>query len=680
MIPALCIWVFIIIIIQATKITATSPEQNYNRTIEEALATNFYQENTIQDGMIYAQLGSFVEENKTIQSHHNLIEYKWYILPNQTFIADTNTLPTKDQYEQTNDKAEFLRTIAQTVLYTTTQTIINNPLITLWSAPNEYFGIECFQVVWTTSPICNDNIDHFIRTYIFYNKDNYANEFTTIIEQLITKWNKKQKQAICESLVHNIRYNQTEIYKDLVQECDNDIQKEYEYIQNFVHAHTDITLWLYQATTYKHMNINIYKLISMLQYMYTNAQNNNINTRRVEGYILFMQQILRNHSEIPQLYKDLSYRVNTRILMPQLQNNNQVNTLRALRTLHNWSDLLWFPGLESQVSSGVVLYDEQLYISGNQISLEERLAQNNFLRITQQETKWSWLHIQATITVPSQISTVITLYTDIDVSLENNTIIIDNITIQDNPEITQALQNLQKSNKISIAQLYQFLSDNIDIYQTSITTLCDQIQDALQEGIVQSCSIEQIVINKRINDLTQIQYKLSRNNNFQLENIQINDRTIQEKIRTIFSWTTTNNITLPLIINEIVLREDTWEENNTRRENTITSTQIRSINNTFNEFLGTTPTDIVQIQDTIIVQFTIKNITFVTIYDEQTKTISPLFFNDTKIQWVPLKIENFSIKLWANNQNQQNTFAIDPLLYIKSINEPIYNLYIQLAK
>jgi hypothetical protein len=151
-------------------------------------------------------------------------------------------------------------------------------------------------------------------------------------------------------------------------------------------------------------------------------------------------------------------------------------------------------------------------------------------------------------------------------------------------------------------------------------------------------------------------------------------------VNIVFSGVTTNNITLPLIINEIIQREDSWEQSNTRRENTITSTQIRSISNAFNEFLGTTPTDIVQIQSTIIVQFRLKGITFVTIYDEETKTLSPLFFNDTKIQWVPLKVANFSLTLSANNQNQQNTFAIDPLLYIKNINEPIYNLYIQLAQ
>lgn len=679
-IPALCIGVFIIIILQATKITATVPEQNYNTAIEQTLATSFYQENSIQNGEVSIQLGTVLQESKSFQSYNNLVEYKWYILPNQIFIADTNTLPTLNQYRQTNNHTDFLRTVAQTLLYTTTKKIVNNPQITLWTSPNKYFGIECFRVVWNTSPICNKYIDHFIHTHIFYNKEDYIEEFKNTIEQLIQKWNNRQKQAICQSLVNDIRYNQKDTYQNLIQQCSIDIQEQYEYIQSFVHAHTDIKLWLYQPTTYKYMDINTYKLISMLQDMYTNAQQNNINTRRVEWYILFMQQILRNHAEIDGLYKDLSYRINTRILMPQLQNRNQTNTLRALRTLHNWSDLLWFPGLEWQVSSWIIVYDEQLYISGNQASLEERLAQNNFLKITKQEDILSGLNIQATISIPSQISTVITLSVEMDLKLDNNVIIIENITIQDNPEITQAIQKLQESNTVSIAQLYQFLSDNIDIYQTSITTLCDQIQQSLQKATVQSCDIKQTIINKKISDITQVQYKISRNDNFQIENIQINNKTMQEKINTIFSGAITNNITLPLIINEIIQREDTWEQNNTRRENTITSIQIRSISNTFNEFLGTTPTDIVQIQNTIIVQFRLKGITFVTIYDEETRTLSPLFFNDTKIQWVPLKVANFSLRLSINNQNEQNTFAIDPLLYIKSINEPIYNLYIQLEQ
>lgn len=64
-----------------------------------------------------------------------------------------------------------------------------------------------------------------------------------------------------------------------------------------------------------------------------------------------MQQVLRNEDNIDPFYKDLSYRVNTRILMPKLKENNQTNTLRAVRTLHNGSQLLGFVGLESQVSS-----------------------------------------------------------------------------------------------------------------------------------------------------------------------------------------------------------------------------------------------------------------------------------------------------------------------------------------
>jgi hypothetical protein len=143
-----------------------------------------------------------------------------------------------------------------------------------------------------------------------------------------------------------------------------------------------------------------------------------------------------------------------------------------------------------------------------------------------------------------------------DLKLENNGIVIENITIQDNPEITQAIQRIQESTTVTIAQLYQFLSDNIDVYQTSTTTLCDQIQESLQQATVQSCDIEQTIINKKINDIRQIQYKISRNNNFQIENIQINDDTIQEKVNIVFSGVTTNNITLPLIINEIIQRED----------------------------------------------------------------------------------------------------------------------------
>lgn len=679
LLPIVTIGVFIIIIIQFTKITTTPSQQNYNTTIEQTLTTNFYQESSIKNGVIQIILGTFNSDNNIIQSHHNLIEHKWYILPNQTFITDTNILLPKEQYEQSDDKTNFLRTVAQTLLYTTTSNTLNNPKITLWTWPNKYFEIECFQVVWNMSPICNENIDHFIRTYIFYDTTNYQDETKTIIEQLLKNGNNKQKQAICQSFIDDIRYNKESIYSNLIQQCPIDIQKEYEYIKSFIHAHTDITLWLYQATTYKHMDINIYKLMSMLQYIYTNAQDNNINTRRIEWYILFMQQILRNHNSIPWIYKDLAYRINTRVIAPQLENNSQTNTLRALRTLHNGSDLLWFPWLESIVSSWIVIYDDQLYISGNEISLEERLTQNNFLKITNQEPSWSWLKIEATITVPSQISTVITLYADITIKLKNNSIIVENINIQDNPEITQAIQKIQESTELTIAKLYQFLSDNIDIYQTSITTLCDQIQESLKQGTIQSCNREQAIINKKVNDLTQLQYKISRNENFQIQNIQINDEVKQEKIQNIFSGVTTNNITLPLILNEVMLREDTWEQNTIRRENTITSTQIRSISTTFNEFLDTTPTDIVQIQDTIVVQFRIKDITFVTIYDEQTKTISPLFFNDTKIQGIPLKVENFSLSLSTKNQNQQNTFAIDPLLYIKSINEPIYNLYIQLA-
>lgn len=76
LLPIVTIGVFIIIIIQFTKITTTPSQQNYNTTIEQTLTTNFYQESSIKNGVIQIILGTFNSDNNIIQSHHNLIEHK----------------------------------------------------------------------------------------------------------------------------------------------------------------------------------------------------------------------------------------------------------------------------------------------------------------------------------------------------------------------------------------------------------------------------------------------------------------------------------------------------------------------------------------------------------------------------------------------------------------------------
>lgn len=127
------------------------------------------------------------------------------------------------------------------------------------------------------------------------------------------------------------------------------------------------------------------------------------------------------------------------------------------------------------------------------------------------------------MTVPSQVNKILHITTDIDLYIDNNQIIVESIQIDDNEQLHQSIQNIIQDSKRSLAQIYQFISDNIDIYQTQNTDICDQIEEYLKNGKVESCTLNNALIAKAIDNKTQRNYGFKRDKQFKLGTIQVDN-------------------------------------------------------------------------------------------------------------------------------------------------------------
>lgn len=188
------------------------------------------------------------------------------------------------------------------------------------------------------------------------------------------------------------------------------------------------------------------------------------------------------------------------------------------------------------------------------------------------------------------------------------------------------------------------------------------------------CSSEKIAILKE-ESLEKwnikIYYKFTLDN-FDINDIMISDKLIENEISKSLNNINTNNITITKMIWEIISYKIKETEYIQQWSNNIIITV-----EDFEKYLNIIPDDMAEWNNKIITEFKINGISFIWNYNITSKKLWPINFKyneknseykENTINKENLQINNFELYLTQDNQNQINEFSIDPIAYIKNIN------------
>ena len=138
--------------------------------------------------------------------------------------------------------------------------------------------------------------------------------------------NNKQKEKYCKNIIQYVQY--TETFTDTIQEsienCEKDTIDTYEDTKNFISINNEITNNIYTNNVQRNPLLNAYKCMSMMQLITSDMQKENINIRRIEGYINYIQSLMRK-PYLEQVYRDMNYRFINDELIPYIQQNSIKN-------------------------------------------------------------------------------------------------------------------------------------------------------------------------------------------------------------------------------------------------------------------------------------------------------------------------------------------------------------------
>ena len=236
-------------------------------------------------------------------------------------------------------------------------------------------------------------------------------------------------------------------------------------------------------------------------------------------------------------------------------------------------------------------------------------------------------------------------------------------------QINNILWIIREQKDYSIWEVYEYIHKNIKIYESNdySITPCTLIMERLEKlniewAEVLNCNWEKMNIIKWW-DENKVLYQIKMEN-YDIKSITTSSRAIHDFIDENFSWITTNATTISNIVPNIVAYQPKKIDSSILIWNSNAIIAIDDLSN----YLGVTLTDIWERSWRVAAEFKISNITFIWVYDTNTKILWPIFLRQVGEEGNedPI-IQGFSLHLTPENQNEINKFLIEPVWYLYDI-------------
>lgn len=642
-----------------------------------------------------------------IHSYNNLITYKGFTMPRWTFLYEPNEIQNIEYFNDQNYDIAELEKIINNTIFTDYNEIWSKETndITLLPLENnsieDTFFISCANQHKLFNWVCNNYINKFLNWFFVYDIDNDFPWMNKTLKNIM--WRKKYKENACIWLNNFIKYSQStpaEI-EWLFSICWKDYSETFDLIQTFIDTKKDLENRYINPNLSKYREINEYKLISYQQIIYNNLKNSIPPYEWMyKNYTNYLTNILKktDWNIINQFYYDLTYRFNNIYLIPTL-NKIKYESIQSKRDeiesiitdierINKWNNIDWYVWLKSKIiNSALEESVKEIWwnIIHNKDSSIENLLKSlkslSYLKIINEEIIENIIKINWYISIKIDWDNVAIPF-GWTFEQKNWLLIVKNFSLNTEEKqlrINEILEVIIAQKEYTIWEIYEFIQKNFKIYESNSTSItpCILIKDRLEKLKLEwldiiNCSESSInIIKWQSWNKTLYQFNLD---NFNIKEIKSTNQEIQKYINNNYIWKKTNATTISNIVEEIITYvPKTWDNKLTWNNNTLIA--ITDLN----KFLWVEIINIWEKNWRTAFEFIIKDIDLIWVYNINSKVLWPLY-----LTWVSSwtwteknpKINNFSLILSQDNQNEINKFLIDPFWYLYKIDEATITKYL----
>lgn len=633
-------------------------------------------------------------------------------MPQNVFLYDNNPIKNKEYFESWDYEISDLENFAKNILFTNTNQIKTKKRIPI-SLPIEEsisktFYLECTNNIKFFNKTCDHYIKNFIKTFFIYDISKDYDGLKKIFNNIKKT---KHKEEFCKSIKKYTLYSNdtNQSLEDIFVSCWSKYYQSFNTLKLFLDIQDQLEKGYIKKSIHQNKELNNYKLISYQQILYNDIHQNTIDIIRFETYINYLQNILKENEKIDQFYIDLTYRFNNNYIINILNklkykssDNKKIEIdkiISNLNKLNNWDQLVWYNGLKTKISNKKLEKQNIFYIdTEKEFSTQDDIKKSlqnikklSFFKIIKERISWEKIKVSWYFSIKTN-EWYIPIYSSIILKYIDKELIIENIKINKYNELNKTIENLIKIENYTISKLYQYIQENINIFMSpdKIST-CEIIENTINEIFEKSkdiswleileCNSENVSIikNQEIdNSKNKIYYKIYMDN-FNIKDILISNRYIENEINKSLTNINTNNITIANMVWKIISYNIETKEFVQEGSNNI----IITIED-FEKYLNTIPKDIVEWNNKIILEFSIQWNNFIGTYNTETKKLWPISFKynekNNDVEWnktnkYDLKIKNFKLYLKETNQNEINKFLINPINFLKEENLETVSIY-----
>ena len=683
---------------QIARTDSVIPQERLLKTQYEQFLSDTRAQDDIE---IFIKEWSITFTGSIVQSANNFATYKGFVLPKN--ISVSRNLPIKgiEELSVPNYDPRELWLFMKNFIFTTNEEIVdtkrtNKSLSVGNNSIVDYFNLSCTQSYKLIQTVCQDFFLSFIDVLYVYDLKNDYEWLRAVFESI--KTDIKRRNAFCAELETYILYanNASRELESIFQQCGGqelntfDMLKWYFIIQDQL-----LSEWI-DDDTYNHRQLNAYKLLSTQQAIYNELSNKRFNQLRLSSYLKFVESLLKKQMLDP-LYYDVIYVFNNDYLRRTLsqtqfhQNPQQSLTIKKvlekLREVNEGSRVFGYEWLSTQLLNRSLT---QIYGSNESILTFEDAVYETLLdrfnaevqierfRVNSQRMQWTdKLAVAWTFLIEESLAAKFDVDEKINAAvvftLKNEQFVVSAINVEKYTKLTDIVQDFIRVQDLSISRVYDIIIENLNIFVSDDATLtvCDRINDLFVSTSIIWCNESRIIIaGKHPWKQEAIQYLFVLNGG-RINRIVVDDPVLADLITDTYDLWSTDIITLASLIFTIVKTPLEQPDQVLETIDPEVQTNIVYITTQVNKFLQVKPREIIEKDGVYIVDFTLKWVDYLSIFNLNANALQTIIFKDN----TQLQIKDFVMPMDESAIIELEVFLEEPLEYLRNINSLIVRLY-----
>lgn len=611
-------------------------------------------------------------DTKYLETSNNLVVYKWYVTPRTIKISLNDDLKKLTFFNNSGYDIKYLDIYLNNFILNSNknQNIIDTttPLLPLQTTFAKQFNIECLLWSKIIHTFCQQAFSGVAAIIPLYDLKQDYNGLTQVAKSI--QWT-EYESTFCEAIKKYIFFSNDsgKEIKDIMVSCGKQYELSVADFISFRSIQEQLNREAISSTVTPSTLLNIYKLLSTQNDIYYDITiGKNINTTRINGYNNYVEALLKEPDSLQWFYFDVIARYNNIFLIPELtkasiivrweESDNYKKILEHMKKINQWDSIARHKWLISYINNPNLLEMGSTDIgSGNVIPtlIDNFTKSYNFSDFIVKSSSWV---DEKTLVVSGLLRFSNTNET---VWLANNTpmtatfvytnqrFFVASVLLPRHPAITTIINQKLSVQPLPISEIYNLILAN------SKTTLWQDVCLAFKwNKTLTQCSATQAIFNYN-NAVYTFNYTLNNG----ISSYTISNSTLDKSAKSIYGNTVTitkNTVDAIKIILAYTIEKEpdvvvSW--------NPIWWAKEVQIQKDFSKIWA----DIKEITTNnwnTIVNFTLKDYAFVSIYDTNKKTIIGL--------WIIIDtthpIRNFSFSFITATTEEIELFKNDPASFL----------------